>query len=166
MLWFSQSCLTHCNPMNCSSPGFPVLHYMLGFAQIHLHRFSDAIQPSYPLPSLSPTALNLSQHQFFTSGDQSMGAAASASVLPMNIQDWSPSGWTGWISLPFKGIFKSLLQHHSSKSSILWLSAFYIVQLSHPYMTTGETIALTVWTFVGKVMSLLLNPLHIKLHKL
>ena len=75
--------------------------------------------------------------------------------LPMNIQDWFPLGWIAWISLPSKGLFKSLLQHHSSKASILWHSAFFIVQLSHPYMTTGKTIALNRWTFVGKVMSLL-----------
>ena len=93
----------------------------------------------------------------FASSGQSIGASASASVLPMNIQDWSPSGWTGWISLPFKGIFKSLLQHHSSKSSILWLSAFYIVQLSHPYMTAGKTRALT--RLFGKIMPLLFNML-------
>ena len=76
----------------------------------------------------------------------------------MNIQDWFPLGWTGWISLQFKSL-KSLLQHHSSKASILWRSAFLIVQLSHPYMTTGKTIALTIWTFVGKVESLLFNTL-------
>ena len=78
---------------------------------------------------------------------------ASASVLPMNTQDWSPLEWTGWISLTLK----SLLQHHSSKASILRCSAFFTVQLSHPYMTTGKTIALTRWTFVGKVTSLLFN---------
>ena len=76
----------------------------------------------------------------------------------MNIQDWSPSGWTGWISLQSKWL-SSFLQHHSSKASILRPSAFFTVQLSHPYMTTGKTIALTRRTFVGKVMSLLLNML-------
>ena len=74
----------------------------------------------------------------------------------MNTQDWSPLGWTGWLSLQSKGL-SSLLQHHSSKATILWHSAFFIVQLSHPYMTTGKTIALTKWTFFGKVMSLLFN---------
>ena len=74
-------------------------------------------------------------------------------------QHQSPLGWTGWISLQSKGLLKSLLQHHSSETSILWHSAFFIVQLSHPYMTTGKTIALTRRTFVGKVMSLLLNML-------
>ena len=96
--------------------------------------------------------------QLFTSGGQSIGASASASVLPLNIQDWSPLGLTGWISLQSKG-FSSLLQHHSSKASILRCSTFFIVQLSHPHMTTGKPIALTRQTFVGKVMSLLFNML-------
>ena len=96
---------------------------------------------------------------FFPSGGQSIGISASASVLPTNIQDWFSLGWTGWISLLSKGLFNSLLQHHSSKSSVLWCSAFFIVQLSHPYMTTGNTIALTRWIFVGKVTSLLFNIL-------
>ena len=96
--------------------------------------------------------------QFFTSGSQSIGASASVSVLPIYIQDLFPLGWTGWISL-LQGTLKSLFQHHSSKASILWGSAFYIVQLSHPYMTIGKTIALTRQTFVDKVMSLLFNML-------
>ena len=96
--------------------------------------------------------------QLFTSGDQSIGVSASTSVLPMNIQDWSPLGWTGWISLQSRGL-SSLLQHHSSKTSILRRSAFSIVQLSHTYMTTGKTIALNRRAFVGKVMSLLFNML-------
>ena len=91
-----------------------------------------------------PASGSFQMSQCFTSGGQSIGVSASASVLPLNIQDWFPLGRTGWIS--------SLLQHHSSKASILWCSAFFIVQLSHPYMTTGKTIALTRWTFVNKVM--------------
>ena len=92
--------------------------------------------------------------QFFTSGGQSIGVSASASAIPMNIQDWFPLGWTCWISLQSKGLtLKSLLQHYSSKESILLCSVFFIVQLSHPYMTTRKTIALTRQTFVGKVMS-------------
>ena len=97
--------------------------------------------------------------QLFASGGQSIGVSASTSVLPMNTQDWSPLEWTGWISLTVQGTLKSLLQHHSSKASNLRCSAFFTVQLSHPYMTTGKTIALTKWTFVGKVMSLLFNML-------
>ena len=107
-----------------------------------------------------PASRSFQLHQFFASGGQSIGVSASTSVLPMNIQDcWFPLGWTVWIALQSKGVFKSLLQHHSSKASILHHSAFFIVQLSHPYMTTGETIALTRWTFVVKVMSLLFNML-------
>ena len=105
-----------------------------------------------------PAAGSFQMSQFFTSGDQSTGASASASVLPMNIQDWFPLGWTGWISLQSKGL-SSLLQHHSSKASILRCSASFMVQLLHPYTTTGKTIALTRWTFVSKVMSLLFNML-------
>ena len=96
--------------------------------------------------------------QLFTLGSQSIGVSASTSVLPMNTQDCSPLGWTGLISLLSKGL-KGLLQHHSSKALILWHSAFFIVPLSHPYMTTGKTIPLTRWTFVDKVMSLFFNKL-------
>ena len=106
-----------------------------------------------------PASGSFQRSQLFALGGQSIGVSASTLVLPMNIQDWSPLGWTGWISLQSKGLSKSLLQHHNSKASILRRSAFFIVQLSHPYMTTGKTIALTRWTFVGKVMSLLLNML-------
>ena len=102
--------------------------------------------------------------QFFASGGQSIGVSASVSVLPMNIQDWFPLGWTGWISLQSKGLSKSLLQHRSSKASILQCSAFFMVQLSHPYLTTGKTIALTRWTCVGKVTSLLFKMLSISLY--
>ena len=109
--------------------------------------FSSCLQ-SLPVSGSFPVS------QFFTSGSQSIGVSASASVLSMNIQNWFP-----WISLQSKGTLKSLLQHHSSKASILWRSAFFIIQLSHPYMTTGKTIALTRRTFVGKVMSLLFNML-------
>ena len=93
--------------------------------------------------------------QFFAWGGQCIGASASASVLPMSIQDWFPLGWTVWISL--QRLSRVSSQHHSSKASILQCSAFFIVQLSHPYMATGETTDLTRWTFVGKVMSLLYN---------
>ena len=94
--------------------------------------------------------------QFFASGGQSIGVSVSTSVLPMNIQDWFPLFRMDWLDLlTVQGTLKSLLQHHSSKASILWLSAFSVVQLSHPSMTVGKTTALTRWTFVGKVMSLL-----------
>ena len=94
-------------------------------------------------------------NQFFTSDGQSIGASASASVL----MDWFPLGWTGWISLQSKGLSKVFSNHHNSKASILRHSAFFIVQLSHPYMTIGKTKALTRWTFVSKVMSLFFNML-------
>ena len=91
-------------------------------------------------PSIFPRALgSFSMSQFFESDSQSIGVSASASVLPMNIQDWFPLGWTGWIQsngLAVQGTLKSLLQHHSSKASILQHSAFFIVPLSHPYLTT------------------------------
>ena len=89
----------------------------------------------------------------------SIGASTSSSVFPMNIQGLFPSGLTDLISLPSKGLSKSLLQHHSLKASVPWCSVFFIVSLTHPYVTTGKTIDLTIWTFVGKVMSLLLNML-------
>ena len=95
----------------------------------------------------------------YASGGQSIGVSASASVLPMNIQDWFPLGLTGWILHAVQGTLKNLLQHHSSKASILQRSAFFIVQLSHPYMMTGKTIALTRQTSVDKVMSLLFKIL-------
>ena len=100
-------------------------------------------------------------NQLLASGSQSIGVSASASVLPMNTQDLFPLGWTGWISLQSKGL-SSLLQNHSSKASILQHSAFFIVQLSQPYMTTAKTIALTRWTFVGKIMSLLFKKIFLK----
>ena len=152
--------------MNYSTPGFPVHHQLLEFTQTHVHRVGDAIQPSHPLSSpspLAPQSLPVSESfptsQLFAWSGQSIGVSASTLFLPMNTQDWSPSEWTGWISFAVQGTLKSLLQHHSSKASILQHSAFFTVQLSHPYMTTGKTIALARWTFVGKVMSLLLNML-------
>ena len=106
----AQSCLTLCDPINHSTPGFPVHHQLPGFTQIHVHRVSDAIQPSHPLSSPSPPAPNPSASesfpvsQLFTWGGQSIGVSASASVLLMNTQDWSPLGWTDWISLQSKGL--------------------------------------------------------------
>ena len=114
---------------------------------------SSSVIPFFSCPQSCPASGSFSMSQNFASGGQSIGASASASDLPMNTQDWSPLGWTGLISLQSKGL--SRVQHHSWKASILH-SAFFIVQISHPYMTTGKTIALTIWTFVSKVMSLLL----------
>ena len=125
----TRSCLTLCDSMDCSMPGFPVLHHLPEFAQIHVHWVDDAIQ-SPPSPPSAP-ALSLSQHQglfsvswLFASGGQSIRASASASVLPVNIQGWFPLGLTGLISLPSKGLsLKSLLQHHNSKALILLVIA-------------------------------------------
>ena len=100
-----------------------------------------------------PASKSFLTSQFFTSGSQNIGASASASILPMNIQDWFPLGLTGFDLLAVYRTLKSLLQHHSSKESVLRGSAFIMVHFSHPYMTTGKTIALTRWAFVGKVMS-------------
>ena len=144
-----------------STPGLPVHQQLLEFTHscplsqwCHPSISSSVIPFSSRLQSF-PASWSFPTSQFFTSGCQSFGVSASESVLPMNIQDWFPLGWTGWISLQSQG----LLQHHSSKASILWYSAFFIVPLSHPYMTTGKTIALTRRTFVAKVMSLLYNKL-------
>ena len=106
-----------------------------------------------------PTSGPLPVSQFLASGGQSIGTSASASVLPRNIQNWFPLRLTGLISLQAKGLFKSLFQYHNLKTSILRCWAFFIVQLSHPCMTTGKTTALTMKTFVGKVISLLFNML-------
>ena len=160
-----QSCLTLCGPMNHSTPGFPVLHNLLEFAQTHVHWVGDAIQPSHPLSSPSPLAFNLSEHQGLfqrgsssneASGSQSFGVSASASVLPMNTQDWSPSGWTGWISLQSKGLSRVFSNATVQKHQFFGTQ---LSPLSHPYMTTGKTIALTIQTFVSKVMPLFFNML-------
>ena len=107
----AQSCLSLCNPTNCSMPGFPILHHFLELAQTHMHQVGDAIPPSYPLPSHSPPPFNLAEHQgsfqmsqFFTSCSQSIDTSTSASVLPMNIQGWFPLGWTGLSPLQSKGL--------------------------------------------------------------
>ena len=137
----AQSCPTLYNPMNWSIPGFPVHHRHLELTQTHVHQVGDANQPSYPVVPFSsclqsfPASGSFPMSQFFPSGGQSIGVSASA--LPMNIQDWFLLGLTGLISLLSKWL-KSLLQHHRSKASILLCSAFFMVQLSHPYMTTGK----------------------------
>ena len=95
--------------------------------------------------------------QFFSSGGQSIGVSTSASVLQMNIQDYFGIDWLDLFAV--QGTLESLVCHHSSKASILPCSALFIVQLSHPYMTTGKTIVLTRWTFDGRVISLLFNML-------
>ena len=161
----AQPCLTLCNPMDCSTPGLPVHHQHPEFTQTHVHWVGDAIQPFHPLPSPSPPAFNLSQHQGLFQWVSSSHQVAK--VLEFQLQHQSfqwrlrtISFRMDWLDLlAVQGTLKSLLPHHSTKASILQHSAFFIVQLSHPYMTTGKTIALTRRTFVGKVMSLVFSML-------
>ena len=147
----------------CSTPGLPVHHQLPEFTQTCplnwwcYPTISSSVVPFCSCPQSFPAPRSFQMSQLSTSGGQSIGVSTSASVLPE---------YSGLISfrmdwfdlLAFQGTLKSL-QHHKSRASILWCSAFFIVQLSHPYMTTGKTIALTRWTFVGKVMSLLFNML-------
>ena len=160
-----QSRPTLCDPMNRCTPGLPVHHQLPEFTQTHIYRVSDAIQPSHPLSSLSPRAFNLSQHQGLCQWVSSAHQVAkywrfSFSISPSNEYSGLISFRVDWLDLlVVQGTLKSLLQHYSLKASILKHSAFYIIQLSHPYMTTGKTIALTRQTFVGKVISLLSNML-------
>ena len=156
----AHSCPTLCDPMDCSTPGFPVHHQLLALTQTHVHRFSDAIQPSHHLSSPSPASFNLSQHQGLFQRISSLHQVAK--VLEFQLSKSPSNEYSGLISLRMdwvdllavQGTLKSLLQHHSSKASILRRSTFFIVQLPHPYTTTKKTIALTRWTFVDKVMSL------------
>ena len=149
--------------MDCST-----LHASLSFTVSQSitdsHWVSDAIQPSHPLSSLSPLAFNLSQHQGLF---RWVNSYQVAKVLELNFSISPSNKYSGLIScrmdwldlLAFQWTLKSLLQHHSSKASIFLQSAFFIVQISHPYMTTGKTIVLTKQNFVGKVMFLVLNTL-------
>ena len=147
--------LTLCDPIDCGTPGLPVCHQLPEFTQIHVHSVDDVIQPSHPLSSPSPTAFNLSQHQ--SSNESALRIrwpndwSFSFSISPSNEYSGLISFRMDWLDLlTVQGTLKSLLQHHSSKASILQRSAFFIAQLSHPYMTTGKTIALTRQIFVGK----------------
>ena len=160
----TQSCLTLYNPMNCSTPGLPVHHTLLEFAKlksIELVMLSNDLILYRPLlmPSIFPnirvfsneSALRMRWPKYWS---------FSFSIIPSKEYPGPISFKMDWLDLlAVQGTLKSLLQHHTSKASILWRSAFFTVQLSLPYMTTGKTIALTRWTFVGKVMSLLLNIL-------
>ena len=141
-------------------PSFPVLHYLQEPALTCVHWVGDGISSSV----VPPAAFNISRirvfsdESVFTSRGQIIGASASASVLPMNIQDWFPLDLTGLISLQFNGLSR-IFSNTTVQASILRCSDFFMVQFSHPYMTTGKIIALNRWTFVGKVMSLLFNML-------
>ena len=135
----TQSCLTLCDPMDCSMRGLPVLHHLLEPAQTHDYWVSDAIQPSHPLSSPSPPAFSLSQHQhlfqWVSSSHQSIGVSASTSVLPVNIQDWFILGWTGWISLQSKGLSRVFSNTTAQKLSSSALSFLYSPPLTsiHDY---------------------------------
>ena len=143
------------NPMNRGISGLPVHHQIPESIQTHVHWVGDAIQPSYPLWSPSP-AFNLSHHQGLFKWVSSSHQVAK--ILEFRLQINTSNEHPGLISfrmdwldlLAVQGTLKSLLQYHSSKASILWRSAFFIVQLSQLYMTTGKTIALTRWIFVTK----------------
>ena len=148
--------LQHARPP-CSSPT-PGVHSNSPPSSQWCHpAISSSVIPFSSCPKSLSASGSFPMSQLFTAGVQSIGVSALASFLPKNTQGWSLE-WTGWISLQSKGL-SGVLQHHSSKASILRRSAFFTVQLSYPYMTTGKTIALTRRTFVGKVMSLLLNML-------
>ena len=129
----AQSCLTPCDPMNHSTPGLPVHHQFPEFTQTHVHWVGDAIQPSHPLsfpfssgPQSLPASGSFPMSHLFTWGVQSTGVSALASVLPMNTQDWSPLGWTGWISLQSKGLSRVF------SNTIVQKHQFFSAQLSSP----------------------------------
>ena len=150
--------------MYCSTFGFPVHHQIPELTQTHVHHVGDAIQPSILcrplllLPSIFPSIRVFSKESLFSAGGQSIGVSASHQSFQWILR--TDSFRMGWLDLlAIRGILKSLLQHHSSNTSILQHSVFFIIQLSHTYMTTGKTTALNRQTFVGKVMSLLFNML-------
>ena len=161
----TQSCLTLFNPMNCSMSALPVHHKLMEFTQTHAHPVGDAIQPSHPLSSPSPlpgipSTIRVSSNESTLHIRWPKYWSFSFSISPANEHSRLISFRMDWLDLlAVQGTLESLLQHHSSKASIFCCSAFFTVQLSHLYMTTGKTIALTRWTFVGKVMSLLFNML-------
>ena len=161
----AQPCPTLCDPMDCSTPGFPILPHLLEFAQTHVHWFDDAIQPSCPLSSPFASTFNLCQHQGLF--NESALHIRWPKIWSFHFNTTPFNAYSGLISfridwfdlLAVQGTLKHLLQQHSLKASVLPHSNFFIVQLSHPHMTTGKTIALTRRTFVGKEMFLLFNIL-------
>ena len=167
-------CPIPCDPMDCSTPGFPVLHYLPEFAQTHVHvhefaqthdRVSDAIQPSFSFipfsfcPQSFPASGCFPMNQFFTWGGRSIGVSASASVVPVNIQGWFPLGLSGLISLLSEGLSRIF------SSTTVWKHQFFDAQpclWSNSHICTwltGKIIVLTIQTFVSKMMSLLFNTL-------
>ena len=163
----TQSCPTLCDSMDCSTPGLPVHHQLPEFTQMHVHWVGDAIQPSHTLMSPSPPAFNLSQHQGLFKWVSSLPQMTKVLEFQLHHQSFQwifrlISFTIDWLDLlAVQGTLRSLLQHHSSKASILLSSALFIVQLSQPHMTSGKPVALTRHYFVGKVMSLLFNMLSI-----
>ena len=154
----AHSSLTLCNPMNCSTPGLPVHHQLPESTQTHVHQVGDAIQPSHPLSSPSPPALNLSQHQGL-SNESALCIrwpkhwSFSFSISSSNEYSRLISFGIVWFELlAVQETLKSLFQHQNLKALILRHSIFFMVQLSHSYTTTGKTIALTILTFVSKVI--------------
>ena len=155
-------------PMDCSSPGFTILHHLLEPAQAYVHQISDAIQPSHPLSCPSPPAFNLSQYQGLFWWVSSSHYVAKVLELQHQSFQWifrADFLWIDWfLLLAVQGTLKGLLQHHSSKASILWCQGFFMFLFSIPFMATGKTIVfdrvLTIWTLVAKVMSLLFNTLY------
>ena len=144
--------------MNLSTPGLPVHHQLPEFTQTHVHRVGDAIQPSHPLLLLPliPPSIRVFSNESTLRMRWPKYCSFSFSIIPSKEIPGPTSFRMDWLDLlAVQGTLRSLLQHHSSKASSLWRSAFFTVQLSHPYMTTGKTTALTSRTFVGKVMSLL-----------
>ena len=159
----SQSCVTLCDPKDCTTPGFPVFYHLPELAQTHVHWVSDAIHPSHPLLSPSPSifpSIRVFSNESTLHIRRPKYWSFSFSISPCNEYSGLISFRMDWLDLlAVQGTLKCLLQHNSSKASVLQCSAFFMVQLSHPYMTTGKTIDLTRRTFVGKVMSLLFNIL-------
>ena len=154
-----QSCPTLCNPMDCRTPEFSVNHQILELIETHVYWVGDTIQPSHPLsshpllfqPSIFPS-MRIFSNESVLCIRWPKYLNFSCSISPSNEYSGLVSFRIDWFDLhAVQGTLKSLLQHPSSKASILWCSAFFIVQLSHPYMTTGKTIALTRQTFVSKV---------------
>ena len=160
----AQSSLTLCDPMDCSMPGLPV-NQLLELTKTHLHWIGDAIQPSHPLSPLLllppfPPSIRVFPNESTLLMRYPKYWGFNFNIGPSKEQQGLFSFRMDWLDLlAVQGTLKSLLQHHSSKASILQRSAFFTVQLWHTYMATGKTIALTRRTFVGKVMSLLLNML-------
>ena len=157
----AELCLTLCNPMDCSTPGFPFPHHLLKFAQVPVHCISEATQPYHLLmpstlsPSIFPSIRDLSNESSVSIiWPKYWNFSFSFIISPSSEYSRLISLKIDWFDLlAVQRTFRSLLQHHSLKTSILWCSAFFTVQLSQLYVTTGKTIALTIWTFVCRVMS-------------